>query len=114
MMKPTLLIIVRNSTGLHRPRLHKRQLIIGEIMKVKLGVSGLLAGVVLLVSTSCGGLKVPGASSTTSSGPMQASTDPREALKKAFTAQLAARRFRTRLEYSVVGVGTDNDLEFLA
>ena len=86
----------------------------GEIMKRKSRLSGLLVGAALLAATSCGPLKVPGASSTTSAGPAQASDDPREALKKAFTAQLAARSFRTRLEYSVGGVGTHNDLEFVA
>jgi len=45
----------------------------------------------LLAATSCGQLKVPGASSTTSAGTAQARDDPREALKKAFTAQLAVR-----------------------
>ena len=82
-------------------------------MKARLRVTGLFLSVGFL-ATSCGGLKVPGASSTTSSSPVQASGDPREALKKAFTAQLAARSFRTRLEYSVGGVGTHNDLEFVA
>jgi outer membrane lipoprotein-sorting protein len=86
----------------------------GEIMKRKLRLSGLLAGMVLLVSTSCSGLKLPGASSTTSAGPVQAGADPREALKKAFTAQLAARSLRARMEYSIGGVATHNDLEFVA
>ncbi len=85
-----------------------------EIMKRKLRLSGLLVVVALLAATSCGQLKVPGASSTTSSDPVPASADPREALKKAFTAQLAARSFRARMEYSVGGVGTHNDLEFVA
>ncbi len=83
-------------------------------MKTKLRLSGLLVGAALLAATSCGQLKVPGANSTTSSGPVQASADPREALKKAFTAQLAAKSFRARMEYSVGGVGTHNDLEFVA
>ncbi len=86
----------------------------GEIMKTKLRLSGLWFGATLLAATSCGGLKVPGANSATTSGPVRATADPREALKKAFTAQLAARSFRTRLEYSVGGVGTHNDLEFVA
>ena len=85
----------------------------GEIMKTRLRVIGLFLNVGFL-ATSCGQLKVPGAGSTTSSGPGQASADPREALRKAFTAQLAARSYRARLEYSIGGVGTHNDLEFVA
>lgn len=83
-------------------------------MKKNLRLSTLFVVVALLMSASCGQLKVPGASSTTSSGSAKASDDPREALKKAFTAQLAARNFRSRLEYSVGGVATHNDLEFVA
>jgi outer membrane lipoprotein-sorting protein len=83
-------------------------------MTRKLRLSGLLFGAALLATTSCGQLKIPGASSATSSGPVQASDDPREALKKAFTAQRAARTYRARLEYSIGGVGTHNDLEFVA
>ena len=86
----------------------------GEIMKRKLRLSSLLVGAALLAATACAQLKVPGASSTTSSGSMQASDDPREALKKAFTAQLAARSFRARMEYSVASIPTHNDLEFVA
>src|SRR5437763_3460431 len=97
----------------HR-RVHERKLMMGEIMKARLRVTGLFLSAALLAVTSCGGLKVPGASSTTSSGPGQASADPREALKKAFTAQLAATSYRARVEYSIGGVGTHNDLEFVA
>ena len=43
----------------------------GEIMKTRLRVIGLFLNVGFL-ATSCGQLKVPGASSTTSSGPGQA------------------------------------------
>jgi outer membrane lipoprotein-sorting protein len=86
----------------------------GENMKRRLRLSGLLFGAALLATTSCGQVKVPGASSATSSGPAQASDDPREALKKAFTAQRAATSYRARMEYSIGGVATHNDLEFVA
>src|ERR1700736_223776 len=85
----------------------------GEIMKRKLTLSRLLVGAALLAATSCGAWKVPGANGTTSDL-VHASDDPRAALKKASAAQLAAKRFRTRLDYSVGGVATHNDLEFLA
>jgi hypothetical protein len=83
-------------------------------MKRKLRLSGLLVVVALLMATSCGQLKGSGANSTTSAGPVGASDDPREALKKAFTAQLAARSYRARMEYSVASIPTHNDLEFVA
>jgi hypothetical protein len=86
----------------------------GDIMKRESKLSGLLVGVALLAAISCGGLKVPGASSATSSDPPTSGADPREALKKAFTAQLAARSFRARMEYSVASIPTHNDLEFVA
>jgi hypothetical protein len=83
-------------------------------MKRKLKLSGLLVGMALLAATSCGGLKVSSASGTTSSGSVAAGDDPREALKKAFTAQLAARSYRARMEYSVASIPSHNDLEFVA
>ena len=87
----------------------------GEIMKRKLTLSSLLVGAALLAATSCGQLKVPGASSTTSSGPAQASDDPRETLKKAFTAQLAAKSFRYRMNFeSSFLSGSHVESEFVA
>ena len=83
-------------------------------MERNLKLSGLLVGAALLATTSCGGLKVPGANSSTSSGAAQASADPREALKKAFTAQLAARSLRAHMEYSAATINMRNDLEFVA
>jgi len=86
-------------------------------VKRKLRLSGLLVGAVLLAATSCGQLKVPGASSTTSSGPGQASTDPREALKKAFTAQLAAKSFRSldasKEEQKPAAKNTPDELDYI-
>ena len=70
-------------------------------MGTRLRVSCLLLSATLLIVTSCSGLKVPGARSTTSSKPAEASSDPRADLKKAFTAQLAAKSFRYRLEISI-------------
>ena len=83
-------------------------------MKRSLRLSHLFFVAALLAATSCSQLKVPGASSAKSSGPLQPIDDPREALKKAFTEQLAARSFRARMEYTIGGVGTHNDLEFVA
>jgi len=72
-----------------------------------------LLSAALLIVTSCGGLKVPGASSTTSSKPAEASSDPRADLKKAFTAQLAAKSFRYRLEFFLAS-GGHVEAEFVA
>ena len=88
----------------------------GQIMKTSLRVIGLFLNVGFL-ATSCGQLKVPGASSTTSSGPGQASADPREALKKAFTAQLAARSYRSldasKEEQEPAGKNTPDELDYI-
>lgn len=83
-------------------------------MKTRLRLSPFFIGMALLAAISCSQLKLPGANSTTSSGPARASSDPLEALKKAFTAQLAARSFRARMQYSVANTGMHNDLEFVA
>lgn len=83
-------------------------------MKTKFRLSNLLVVAALLVAGSCGGLKMPGANTATSSDPVHSSGDPREALKKAFTAQRAATSYRARVEYSIGGVATHNDLEFVA
>lgn len=84
-----------------------------KIMKTKSRMNALLV-CVALASTSCAALKTPGASSPTSLSPTQAGDDPREALKKAFIAQRAATSYRARMEYSIGGVATHNDLEFVA
>jgi hypothetical protein len=89
-------------------------IIMGDIMKRESKLSGLLVGVALLAAISCGGLKVPGSTSTASSDPATAGADSREALKKAFTAQLAAKSYRARFEYSVASIPRHNDLEFVA
>jgi len=82
-------------------------------METRLRVSTLLFGAALLIAISCGGLKVPGASSTTASKPAEASSDPRGDLKKAFTAQLAAKSFRYSLEISIQE-GGHIEAEFVA
>lgn len=88
-------------------------------MKKRLRVTGLCL-LVGFLATSCGGVKapgseakVPGARNTTSSGSVQPSSDPREDLKKAFTAQLAATSFRYRLEFSSAS-GGHTEAEFVA
>ena len=88
-------------------------------MNTRLKLNGLLVGAALL-AVSCSGLKTPGGSSTRSSNDAstakastQASGDPREDLKKAFTAQLAAKSFRYRLEFSFAS-GGHADAEFVA
>lgn len=83
-------------------------------MNARLRLSWLLVGAALLAATSCGSLKAPGGNSTTSSGPTQASADPRDDLKKAFTAQLAAKTFRARMEMSLAPKGTHNEMEFVS
>src|SRR5438552_2552902 len=86
----------------------------GEVMKTRLRVIGLFLSVGFL-ATSCGGLKVPGASSTTSSRSTQPGGDPREDLKKAFTAQLAAKSFRYRMNFeSSFLSGSRVESEFVA
>ena len=83
-------------------------------MKTRLRVIGLFLSVGFL-ATSCGGLKVPGASSTTSSRSTQPGGDPREDLKKAFTAQLAAKSFRYRMNFeSSFLSGSHVESEFVA
>ena len=84
-----------------------------KIVKTKLRTDVLLI-CVAVTAASCASSRTPGASSPTSSSSAQASDDPREALKKAFTAQRAATSYRARMEYSIGGVGTHNDLEFVA
>jgi hypothetical protein len=77
-------------------------------MKTSITVSALSLALAVFAVSSCGGLKMSGvgraassdAHGATSAGPAQPSGDPREDLKKAFTAQFAAKSFRYRLEFS--------------
>jgi len=84
-------------------------------VKNSLVIVGLGAAIAAATLCSCGGMKIPGANSATTSGQAQASGDPHEDLKKAFTAQLAAKSFRYRMNFeSSFLSGSHVESEFVA